>query len=121
MANPKSLKPFAPGDPRINRKGRPKNFDQLRALAKMIANEVIEDKDKNPLGVRVELILRNWFVSPDPRLQIQAMNIAYGKVPDTVELGGKGDEPIKHHVVIEYADMEIDPDGHNQDSSTETT
>ena len=31
--------PFRKGDPRINRKGRPKSFDQLRSLAQEIAHE----------------------------------------------------------------------------------
>ena len=36
---PKQLKPFVKGDPRINRKGRPKSFDALRSLAQEIAHE----------------------------------------------------------------------------------
>ena len=31
--------PFRKGDPRINRKGRPKSFDGLRSLAQEIAHE----------------------------------------------------------------------------------
>lgn len=31
--NDSNLKPFQKGDKRINRKGRPKSFDALRALA----------------------------------------------------------------------------------------
>lgn len=82
-------KGFTSGDPRINRKGRPKNFDQLRALAKQIANEVVIDKDGNPIGTLVEVKLREWFASDDARLQMQAMAIAFGKVPDAVEVSGK--------------------------------
>jgi hypothetical protein len=38
MANPSPSKPFAKGDKRINRKGRPKTFDALRQLAQTIAH-----------------------------------------------------------------------------------
>ena len=34
---------FVKGDPRINRNGRPKSFDALRALAQEIAHEVEND------------------------------------------------------------------------------
>ena len=40
---------FVPGDKRINRKVRPKSFDQLRALAQMIAHETgATDADGTP-------------------------------------------------------------------------
>ncbi len=88
-------KPFTKGDPRINRKGRPRNFDALRELAQQIANEV-SLKDGEPLiisGHKVtvaEAILRSWAISKDPKLQIAFIEIAYGKVPDTIESTNSG-------------------------------
>jgi hypothetical protein len=90
---------FKKGDPRINRKGRPKSFDALRALAKMIANEPIPGKslEGEPILMsRVELILRSWAASRGNwQLQRQFMEIAYGKVKDEVELTGKDGKPIE--------------------------
>ncbi len=40
---PKKSGRFTKGDPRINRNGRPKSFDALRALAQEIAHEVEND------------------------------------------------------------------------------
>jgi len=92
-------KGFVKGDPRINRKGRPKNFDALRSLAKMIANEKIEGKSPEGESVvmsRVELILRSWAASKGNwQLQKQFMEIAYGKVKDEIELSGPDGKPIE--------------------------
>ena len=38
---------FKKGDPRINRKGRPSNFDALRELALSIAHEVAQHKGED--------------------------------------------------------------------------
>jgi hypothetical protein len=74
--------PFVKGDPRINRKGRPKSFDKLRALAIMIANEEGGKDDKgNPL-TNVEFALRKLMKS-DTKLFLE---IAFGKVPDKLEI-----------------------------------
>jgi len=48
MAGKDNLKPFAQGDKRINRKGRPKSFGGLRDLAQQISHETIPGKDGNP-------------------------------------------------------------------------
>lgn len=82
----------------INRKGRPKSFDALRALAQSIANEVavtkgVIDKDgtvrvppgpviiEGHVATVAEMILRSWANSKDPRLVIAFFEYAYGKVP----------------------------------------
>ena len=88
---PKQLKPFVKGDPRINRKGRPKSFDQLRSLAQQIAHEVAKAGNEPVVidghAVTVaEAVLRSWFTSKNPALVMRAMEVAFGKVPDVHEV-----------------------------------
>ena len=75
----------------INRKGRPKDFASLRALAQMIANEKITSKDNKVVMSRVELIMRNWAASGDDKLSRSFIEYAYGKVPDETKLSGEID------------------------------
>lgn len=84
-------KPFQKGDPRINRKGRPKSFDAFRALGQQIAHEVQLSKG-DPLVINghivtvAENILRGWAKSNNPVLQKAFIEVAFGKVPDTVNV-----------------------------------
>lgn len=86
-------KPFAKNDSRINRKGRPRDFMQLRDLAQTIAHEVARAKDKRTgedqdviiNGKRAtvaEMILRQ--MATDPKRQQQFIEVAFGKVPTPV-------------------------------------
>lgn len=95
MANDSNLKPFKKGDARINRNGRPKSFDAMRQLTQQIAHEVARTATGEPLTAAdghaltvVEAILRQWAHSKNPTLQIRFMEIAFGKVTDSVELSG---------------------------------
>jgi hypothetical protein len=78
---------FAKGDPRINRKGRPQNFDAARELGLQIANEVVTNANGEPALLngrkitRIELILRTWAQSKDPRLQLAFVELTFGKTP----------------------------------------
>jgi hypothetical protein len=92
-------KGFVKGDPRINRKGRPKDFDKLRELAKAISHEVATKEGKqiivnDKIATVAEIILRQWAQSKDPRLQMAFVEFAYGKPPVRTELTGKDGEKI---------------------------
>lgn len=99
---------FTKGDPRINRKGRPKSFDALRALAQQIAHEAATVNGE-PLVIEgrivtvTEAILRKWAQSKDPRLQMAFVEIAYGKVPQRTETTGADGGPVVLKVVYEDA------------------
>lgn len=69
-----------------NRKGRPKSFDQLRALAQGLAHETVE----TPQGkmTAVEVILRQ--MAKDPRQRALFLEYAFGKVPQAVDLTSGG-------------------------------
>jgi len=81
---------FVPGDPRMNRNGRPKSFDALRSLAQQIAHEpragplddflVVNGK----IVTNVEWILRQMVEDKDQRLKF--LEVAFGKVPDQIQV-----------------------------------
>jgi len=91
---PKQLKPFVKGDPRINRKGRPKSFDAIRALAQEIAHEPITVVNGHKSTV-VEQILRKWASSSNPQLQRAFIEIAFGKVPDKIDISAVGEFMVR--------------------------
>ena len=101
---PKQLTPFVKGDPRINRKGRPKSFDALRSLAQEIAHEAAKQSKEQGGGPVVidghvvtvtEAIMRQWAMSKDPRLQQKFIEVAYGQVPSVTRLEGQDGGPIQ--------------------------
>ena len=115
MANPQNLKPFKKGDPRINRNGRPKSFDALRALAQDIAHEKAKAGGNTVVidghSVTVtEAILRQWAQSKNPALQQKFIEVAFGKVPNVTEITGKDGGPIitKAYVTVSPDDWPTD-------------
>lgn len=82
-------RPFVKGDPRINRKGRPKNYDSLRKLILQILSETVSSQDGTIAMSRIEFVLRDWLASRDYRKQLAVIQYAYGKPPDRVELTGR--------------------------------
>ena len=85
-------KPFKKGDPRINRKGRPRSFDALRELAQQIAHETATDGSGKNIVIAghtatvAEMILRTWAKSNNAQLARGFIEIAYGKVPDDIRV-----------------------------------
>lgn len=83
---------FTKGDPRINRKGRPRSFEAWRKLAKAILSEVaIDNKGETVvinghIATNIEQIARSWL--KNPKLQPALVEAAYGKVPQPIEHTG---------------------------------
>lgn len=79
--------PFVHGDPRINRKGRPKSFDQLRKLAVLVAGE------QDEAGItRVLEILRDMAKSKDVAKQDKFLAYAFGKPKDELDVTSGGEK-----------------------------
>ena len=104
MSNPTGKGGFQERKHQINRKGRPKSFDALRELAQQIAHEEAKAGDKaivigNHKVTIAEAILRSWASSKNPQLQRAFVEIAFGKVPDALDITSKG-EALKDVVRI---------------------
>lgn len=102
MSNPTGKGGFGERKNHINRKGRPKSFDALRELARQVAHEPVKTKDGQPVVVdgrgvtTAEMILRMWAGSPDFRKQQGFMEIAFGKVPNAVDITSAGQAIVFH-------------------------
>jgi hypothetical protein len=80
-------RPFSKNDPRINKSGRPRSFDQLRALAQQIGNQLCKDEHGNTLTV-AEAVLRKLVQSNDSRALQIFLEYGYGKPVETIEATG---------------------------------
>lgn len=108
MSNPTGKGGFAERKHQINRKGRPTDFAGFRELAKAIAHEPAQARDAKgdlhpvtidgKIATNAEIMLRKWFASGDARLQMHAMEVAFGKVPQPVEVGGPDGGPIVYEI-----------------------
>ncbi len=116
--NPKAadnLKPFKKGDPRINRKGKPRNMPALRELTLDILHEPATGPDGQLITAngkpvtKVEAIVRAAVQSKDPRQRQWAIELGYGKVPNPVEVTGTDGGPVEYvQRVQELTDSELE-------------
>jgi hypothetical protein len=81
MANNQNFKSFTKGDTRINRRGRPKEFDLIRRIATKIQAELVPYGPDGYLVTSIEAILRDWADSDEFKKQLAFVQYAFGKVP----------------------------------------
>lgn len=117
----KNLKPFEKGDPRINRKGRPRSFDKLRKLAQDIACELALDSEGNPVlhedghaMTIAEAILRS--MTTDRKQRRHFFELAFGKVPDELNVHEKSNDVIQVRLV-DYRKGLVDDDREEPDAA----
>ena len=132
--NEKNLKPFVKGDPRINRKGRPANFDAWRALLVTIADEAAVQRSKDGAIKKLVLIqiplmqkgqpvfdelgepvfidhyatnaeMMARQMMSEPKHRREFIEGAFGKVPDQVDITSAG-KRVKNVTVIEIIKSE---------------
>lgn len=93
-----NLKPFTKGDARINRAGRPKDFDTLRKLVQSVGNEIAVDAKGQPIVnpatgapyTRIELAVRGMMSNPKQLKTLLAYG--YGTPPTSVDVTSGGEK-----------------------------
>jgi hypothetical protein len=82
---------FKKGDKRINRGGRPRDFDMLRKLAQQIAGEALPSREGEQAMTRVTALLRVMSSSKAPADRRTFLEYAYGKPKDEVDVTSGGE------------------------------
>lgn len=84
MTNKKPPKPFTKGDPRINRKGRPKKGEAFAEYVRAFMEA--EDEQRGTIVAEMMEIAVKRARAGNFQFWEQLVNRAYGKVPDKVEI-----------------------------------
>jgi hypothetical protein len=127
--NPSPENRFKKGDPRIWRKGRPKSFDAFRELSIAIANEEAKGKSEDGKSGKcviinghkatiAEMVVRQWFMSGNFQKQLAAIQYAYGKVPDDINLKGSL-KTLVEYVNTPYPITDVSPSASGDTPETE--
>ena len=80
--NTSGLIPFVKGDPRINRNGRPKNFDELRALVQEIGEEELTQDGLTRIAAKIRLMFSSKNAGDTQTL----LAYGWGKPKEEIEL-----------------------------------
>ena len=100
--------PFKKGDPRINRKGRPRVADELRDLILDVLSEKAKTKDGGAVVIdghaatNIEVIVRRMIT--DPKQFAILLERAYGKVTQPVNLSQDTPLEVTTRIVRKKAD-----------------
>jgi hypothetical protein len=101
MSNPTGKGGFQERKHHINKKGRPRSFDTLRGLTLDMFSRPAKDDNGSPIVIEgkpvtmIEFVIWKMIRSKDPHEIIYAVQVAYGKVPDKLELTGEDGGRIK--------------------------
>jgi len=88
---PEDAKPFVKGDPRINRKGRPRILPELEVIIAEVLSET--GKDGRTVSEQVIQTLKNRAIKDgDIRAIELLLNRAYGKIPEKLDVTSGGKE-----------------------------
>lgn len=101
---------FAKGDPRINRRGRPrvpKSAVELNKLIDEIAAEEVVNPATGEQVQRLRAMLRSMMTGKDSRGKVHILDRRYGKVKEEIDITSGG-KPIKGYAVVSPDDWKKD-------------